>query len=113
MKSLVTTALAGAALVLAGCAQQEEPAPVRPEPMFDKFGGGTCTEGYVYVPGTIPELAECIPDDDCEPVYDTSGAIIDCPPPPRGVPRDAGSDSSSTGTTGRDPTGAPGTAPAG
>ncbi|MXQ07586.1 hypothetical protein GQ651_06980 [Alphaproteobacteria bacterium GH1-50] len=81
MKSVIVTAATGAALFLAGCAQQEEPAPVRPEPMFDKFGGGTCTEGYVYVPGSVPERAECVPDDECEPVYDSTGAVIDCPPP--------------------------------
>ena len=57
MRSVIVTAAAGAALLLAGCAQQEEPAPVRPEPMLDKFGGGTCTEGFIYVPGSVPERA--------------------------------------------------------
>ena len=34
------------ALVLAACAQQEEPAPVYVQPTFDKVGNASCPAGY-------------------------------------------------------------------
>lgn len=68
--------------LLTACAQQEEPTIVRPEPVFDKYGGGgTCTDGYVYVPGANFEPPRCVPEDECTPVYDTAGNVIACPPP--------------------------------
>lgn len=105
------------ASVLAACAVQPVPM-ITPEPTFDKFGGGTCEDGYVYIPGTVPEFAECIPEDDCDLITLADGSVVwDCTPPPirerdpdPDRDRDPGRDDSST--TGRDPTGAPGT-PAG
>ena len=90
------SALAGIALILAGCAQQEE-TMVRPQPTFDKFGNASCEGGWIYVPGTAPEYAECVPPDECEPVYDSAGNVLECLPPPRRP--SGGSDGSSSSST--------------
>ena len=79
---------------------------VKPEPVFDKFGnvsGGACEDGLIYVPGSVPELDECIPEDDCDPVFDSAGNIIDCYPESRRP--DPGRNDGSSGTSGRSPTG--------
>ncbi len=39
-------AICATALVLAACAQQEEPAPVYVQPTFDKAGTASCPAGY-------------------------------------------------------------------
>ena len=83
MKLIQYSGLIGIAGILAACASQPEP-QIAPEPMFDKFGGGTCEEGYVYIPGTVPELAECVPEDECDPITLADGSVVwDCPPPGR------------------------------
>lgn len=105
MKIVTIPAAAGVALILAACAQQEEPM-VRPQPVFDKSGQGSCEGEWIYVPGTVPELAECVPPEECEPVYDTAGNLIDCLPPNR---RDPGGNGGS-GSASRPPVG---TAPVG
>lgn len=97
MKIMNFIASAGVIGILAACAQQEEPTMVRPEPMFDKYGGGSCEGDWIYVPGTVPEESTCVPPDECEPVYNSAGQVIECPPPPRRPDRDR--DDSST----RDP----------
>ena len=94
MRILNLAAFAGVLGVLGACASQPEPM-IAPEPTFDKFGGGACEEGYVYVPGTAPQPPECIPEDDCDPITLADGSVVwDCPPPPPG--RDGGRDDSST-----------------
>lgn len=80
MNSLKLTALTAIAVVLSACAQQEEAPELRPQPVFDKFGGGSCEEGYVYVPGG-PYQGECIPPDECEEAQTASAAALPCPPP--------------------------------
>lgn len=96
MKIVPFLAATGVLALLAGCAQQEEPM-VRPQPVFDKFGGGSCEGDWIYVPGTAPEYAECVPPDECEPVYDSAGNLIDCPPVRRPDPgRGDGTSSTST-----------------
>ena len=103
MKIVPILAAIGALALLAGCAQQEEPM-VRPQPVFDKYGGGSCEGEWIYVPGTVPEYDECVPPDECEPVYDTAGNLIECLPERR--PDPGRSDGTSTTSTPRSPTGA-------
>jgi hypothetical protein len=96
MKIVPILAATGVVALLAGCAQQEEPM-VRPQPVFDKFGGGSCEGEWIYVPGAAPEYAECVPPDECEPVYDTAGNLIECVPGRRPDPgRSDGTSSTST-----------------
>ena len=97
--------LACVAAVLGACAQQEEAPDIRPQPVYDKYGGGSCEDGYTYIPGTTVQPDECIPDDECEPGMTSPAAGIPCPPPRRG---DDDRDDSST--TGRSPTGSGSTA---
>lgn len=99
MKIMNFCAAVGIAGLLAACAQQEEPMLVKPEPVYNKFGDAGCEDAWIYIPGSVPERDECVPEDECEPVYDTAGNIIYCPPPPR-YPDAGGSDSG-----GRSPTG--------
>ncbi len=87
--------------LVAACGQQEEMTLVSPQPTFDKYGNGACEEGYTYVPGAVPEMP-CVPDDGCDPTFDSTGAPNDCLPPPR---REG--DGHSEGGSGR---GTPGTA---
>lgn len=82
MKLTNIASLLAAAAFAAACAQEEQSFSVAPQPTFDKFGGGSCEEGYVYVPGTVPEESLCEPED-CEPYYDADGSLIECPPPGR------------------------------
>ncbi len=90
------TAVALSAM-LAACAQQEEPRTmVSPEPVFDKYGGGSCEEGYIYQPGTAYQPPVC--EEDCDAAVDSTGAPIPCPPPSR-RPHDDDDDSSSGGRT--------------
>ena len=104
IKSLM--ALVGAAALVAACAQQEEMTVVAPQPGFDKFGGGECEEGWIYVPGSVPELATCVPEDECEdPVFDTATGELICPPP-----IDRGDDNSPSDPGPRTPTGSSSTA---
>ena len=86
--------IAGSAVVglLAACAQQEEPVMVRPQPVFDKFGGGSCEGEWIYIPGSVPEFAECVPPEECEPTASTITAVIPCPP--YNQPRNPNSDGS-------------------
>lgn len=93
MKSISFYAAVGVTSILTACSQPESLPMITPEPVFDKQGGGSCEEGYDYVPGTTAQPPVCIPDDGCTPVYDTAGNVIDCPPPPRR----GGDDDSSTG----------------
>ncbi len=58
MKTYKIFATLGVAVVLAGCAQESQ---ISPEPVFDKFGGGSCTDGYIYTPGTANQPDECLP----------------------------------------------------
>jgi len=83
-KTQVFAAVAALGLV-AACAQQEEPVPVTPEPIFDKFGnvsGGTCEVGYIYVVGA-ERIPVCIPEDECQEYVTVNGALLECPPPDR------------------------------
>ncbi len=111
----MTATLAVVGLV-AACAQQEEPILIAPEPVFNKFGdvsSGECVEGYIYVPGAVPEPI-CIPEDECEEYVDATGQPIECPPPPRRDPQFPDDDDDDRPTPGRpsNPTGGPvGTAP--
>jgi hypothetical protein len=101
MTMIRLSALAGIAALLAACAQPEPPVRINPQPMFDKFGGGACEDGYIYVPGAVPEQALCIPEDECEPTYDANGSLIPCPPPNRYPnPNDGGDDGRSPNTPG-------------
>ena len=95
MKALQISALVGILGILAACAQQPE--PIRPQPVFDKLGTGSCQDGYVYVPGTAP-TEPCVPIDECEGLTGADGATIPCLPP-------GGRDDDD----GRTPTGTPGT----
>jgi len=89
--------------LVSACGQVETPTAISPEPVFDKFGGGSCEDGYTYVPGTVDQ-PQCVPDDGCIPTYDSAGAPIDCLPPPSfSEERDPGRSS----TPGRSPTGGP------
>ncbi len=99
MKLHAIMATAGIVALLAGCAQQEEHAMVAPEPTFDKYGNGSCDEGWIYVPGAAPENP-CIPEDECDPVYDSAGNIIDCPPPRTPIPDDGDPISRGSATAG-------------
>jgi hypothetical protein len=101
MKINTFIAVLGAVGLLAACAQQEETLTIKPQPTFDKFGNGSCEDGWIYVPGTAP-IDPCIPEDECEPVYDSTGAIIECLPPQQGSQEDGGRP-----FTPRSPTGAP------
>ncbi|QMU59147.1 MAG: hypothetical protein GKR98_13675 [Boseongicola sp.] len=98
MKFIQLLAAVGITAVLSACAQQPE--SIRPEPTFDKLGGGECEEGWVYIPGTAPRPPECIPEDDCDPITLADGSVVwDCPPPPPTRDRDRDDSSSSGGTT--------------
>jgi len=95
------------AVLLSACAQQETATapPIGPEPMFDKYGGGTCEEGYSYVPGATPQQALCVPED-CEATFNADGSpAIVCPPPRPGRDPDDSSDGGNRvpGTAPRDP----------
>ena len=80
IKTGVTVAILG---VLAACAQQEEPMTmVAPEPVFDKYGTGSCDEGYVYVAGAA-QVPRCVPEDECIDSTQVGAASIPCPPPTR------------------------------
>ncbi len=57
---------------------------IAPQPVYDKFGGGSCEGDYIYIPGAPPRIDQCIPEDECDPVYDSTGQIIECLPPNRG-----------------------------
>lgn len=81
MTLLKFTAGAAAAALLAACAQQEEPTMVRPQPVFDKFGEGSCEGEWIYIPGTVPQYAECVPPEDCEMIVTATGQTVPCPPP--------------------------------
>lgn len=80
MKLHVFMATVGVVGLLSACAQQEEVTMVKPQPTFDKYGNGSCDEGLIYVPGA-DVIDPCVPEDECEPVYDSAGNIIDCLPP--------------------------------
>lgn len=111
MKVINLCTALGVVGLLAACGQQEEPQLVRPEPVYDKFGGGSCEGNWIYVPGTAPQPDQCVPPDECEPSYDTAGNVIDCLPPSR-RPDPGRNDGSSdgSGTSGRSPTGSTATA---
>lgn len=100
MKAIKLCALTGIAGMLAACAQQEEPTLIRPEPVYNKFGDGSCEGDWIYVPGSAPQRDECVPPDECEPVYDTAGNLIECLPPryPDAGGGDDGGRSSTGGT---------------
>ena len=89
--------------MLAACAQQEEPPVIKPQPVYNKFGEGSCEGEWIYVPGAAPQFDECVPPEDCDPVYAADGSIIECPPPPR-YPDPGGGDDDDRGRTA---TGAP------
>ncbi|MEM6610173.1 MAG: hypothetical protein AAF689_16535 [Pseudomonadota bacterium] len=77
---------------------------IAPQPVFEKGGGGSCPPGFIYVPGAVPELAECIPEDECEELLTADGSAIPCGPVPGRAGDGGGSDSSggsATGTPGR------------
>ncbi len=105
--SLAVIAMVSACAAPAPVVQQSE---IRPQPTFDKFGGGSCEEGYVYIPGTAPQPPECIPIDECDEVTLADGSVeIECPEPGRDPdPSDSSTrDESPSDPVGRDPTGAP------
>ncbi|MEM9427622.1 MAG: hypothetical protein AAGA06_13075 [Pseudomonadota bacterium] len=111
MKAIKLCAAFGVIGLLAACAQQEEPPVIKPQPVYDKFGGsGSCVGGYIYVPGTVPELDECIPEDECDPVYAADGSLIDCIPPSR-FPDPGGDDDNDRGRTSTGTTAAGGPRP--
>lgn len=101
-------------LALAACAQQEEPAPIRAQPVYDKVGNVGCTDAngrIVFIPGTAnrPEyLPPCEELCDDGPLYDSTGQLVDqCLPPPSRTPRpNGGGDGSNGGRSPNDPTGA-------
>ncbi|AZQ67735.1 hypothetical protein EF888_11675 [Silicimonas algicola] len=83
----------GTAAILTACAQTET-TMVRPEPVFDKYGNGSCQEGWIYTPGAAPQQL-CVPEDEClQPVQTASG--IYCPPVYR-QPQDDGRDDNDRG----------------
>ncbi len=83
MNAIKLCAAIGVAGLLAACAQQEEPTMVAPQPVYDKFGGGSCEGDYIYIPGAPPQIDQCIPDDECEPYYNTATQQTECLPPNR------------------------------
>lgn len=80
MKLHVFMAAVGVVGLLSACAQQEEVTMVKPQPTFDKFGNGSCDEGLIYVPGA-DVVDPCVPEDECRPVYDSAGNVLECLPP--------------------------------
>ena len=108
MRNISFYAALGVTSIFAACSQPEAPSMVTPEPVFDKYGGGTCEEGYDFVAGTSAQPPVCIPDDGCEPVFDSAGNVIDCPPPPR---QPGGGDSTGRPTGSSTTPGAGSTAP--
>ncbi len=58
---LKIAALCAAALTIAACAQQEEPAPVYAQPTFDKAGNASCPVGYSLA-STEAGQTVCAPD---------------------------------------------------
>ncbi len=64
--------------MLAACSQQVEPTVVSPEPVYNKFGDGSCRDGWVYVRGSTTERDDCLPPDECDPVFDAAGNVLDC-----------------------------------
>jgi hypothetical protein len=86
-------AVIGVVGLLGACAQQEEPAMVAPEPIFNKYGEGACVDGYIYVVGAT-RVPQCIPEDECEPVYNSAGAVTECLPPRQTFGNDGSDDSS-------------------
>lgn len=79
MKAIKLFAVMGVTGMLAACAQQEEPTIIKPQPVYNKFGEGSCEGEWVYVPGAAPQFDECVPPDECEPVYASDGSLIECP----------------------------------
>ena len=79
MKLVNLVAVMGMATLVVACAQQREPNIIHPEPMHDKFGGGSCIAGYTYVPGTGVQQDTCIPDDECQS-SSVAGAADQCLP---------------------------------
>ena len=91
---------AGATIAIVGllsaCAQQEEHLTmVSPQPVFDKYGEGSCEEGYIYVPGAA-QVPRCVPEDECIEETGLTAANIPCPPPYQ-RPDDGDDDSTRTG----------------
>jgi hypothetical protein len=77
------------AVALAACANQNEPQPIRSEPVYDKFGVvQQCVgaDGRVYAPR--PELLDpCVPVEDCpDPVRIPGTPKLVCTPPPDDCP---------------------------
>jgi len=61
--------------VLAAC--QPKPEPIKPQPIYNKYGDVVGCEGGTYVPGAV-DLPCMPPEDECEP-QSTVGAVP-CPP---------------------------------
>ena len=104
MNTFRLSVIIGMSALLAACSQPDQPREIRPQPVFDKFGGGSCVGGFVYVAGAAPGQAECIPEEDCNLGTAADGSVS-CLPPSERRP-----DDSSDGEPGRepqDPTGGP------
>ncbi|MEP2532919.1 hypothetical protein [Shimia sp.] len=56
----IYAAMCAAGLLLAACAQQEEPTPVYMQPNFDKAGNANCDAGYALITTDTGSLA-CAP----------------------------------------------------
>lgn len=91
---------AGILALVASCAQQEKPAPIYPEPTFDKYGNPECRPAHIPVGGAYTaDLPLCeIPEGACDPggIYSNMPEI--CPPPTQH--RDDGEGSEPTGQRG-------------
>ena len=108
----ITSAIFALPVILSACAS-ETVEPIRPAPIYNKMGDAGCVDDggqvvFPTIPGTAAQPPLYLPDCDelCDdqPLYDTTGQLIDdCLPDPQRPPRD-------DNDNGRNPTGTPGTA---
>ncbi len=91
----------GLCCVAALAACQKAPEPIKPQPIFNKYGDVVGCEGGTYVPGAL-DMPCMPPPEDCDPQA-TAGAVPCLPP-------STGRDPNGSGTPGRTPNNPPGAA---
>ncbi len=77
MQSIRTFAGLGFVVVLAAC--QPKPEPIKPQPIYDKYGSVVGCEGGTYVPGAVD--LPCLPPDECVEQSSSTAAPVPCLPP--------------------------------